>query len=382
MKQLLIARESPLFLPRNYRKWRDIIVALVFQVLVLAVPVNSQTVVNVFDTTAFGSPDPSGLTFLPDSSALLLSDSEVEKNPFFGGDNIFQLSLSGNLLLTQSTLGFSREPAGVAFNTATGTLFVSDDDLSIIFEVDPVTLEVLSSFSTIDAGCWDAEDVSFDPATGNLFVAGGASHLICEFTFDGVFVSSFAVPEINDPEGIAFDSASGNLFIGSGPFIFEVTRGGVLVRVIDMRPFGVTVLKAMTFAPSSDPNDDPTILNLYVADYGKDEVNDGRVFEISLPDGAEQDPSPLYIVTTSLKNGALGMKYRATLKAKLGVIPYIWSVVAGALPPGLTLKTNLESKGIIKGIPLEVGSFDVTFGVTDSLGGIAEKTFTITIKPQ
>jgi len=171
----------------------------------------------------------------------------------------------------------------VAFNTATGTLFISDDDQRMVFEVDPVTLEVLSSFSTIDSGCWDAEDIAFDPATGNLFIAGGASKLICEVTFDGIFVSSFNVPEINDPEGIAFDSVSGNLFITSSNHIFEVTRGGVLVRVIDiLRPFGVTVLKAITFAPSSDPDDDPTILNLYVADYGADGVSDGRIYEISL----------------------------------------------------------------------------------------------------
>jgi len=285
----LIVGEGALFLSRNYKKWLNIILALVFQVLVLVLPVNSQTVVNVFDTTAFGSPDPSGLTFLPGSSALLLSDSEVDENPFLGDDNIFQLGLSGNLLLTQSTLGFSREPTGVAFNTATGTLFISDDDQRMVFEVDPVTLEVLSSFSTIDSGCWDAEDIAFDPATGNLFIAGGASKLICEVTFDGIFVSSFNVPEINDPEGIAFDSVSGNLFITSSNHIFEVTRGGVLVRVIDiLRPFGVTVLKAITFAPSSDPDDDPTILNLYVADYGADGVSDGRIYEISLVELPEQ----------------------------------------------------------------------------------------------
>ena len=35
-------------------------------------------------------------------------------------------------------------------------------------------------------------------------------------------------------------------------------------------------------APSSDPNDDPAHLSLYVADYGADQVNDGRLFEIDL----------------------------------------------------------------------------------------------------
>ena len=40
----------------------------------------------------------------------------------------------------------------------------------------------------------------------------------------------------------------------------------------------------LEFAPSSDPNDDPGKLSLFVADYGADQVNDGRLFEINLGD--------------------------------------------------------------------------------------------------
>jgi hypothetical protein len=37
----------------------------------------------------------------------------------------------------------------------------------------------------------------------------------------------------------------------------------------------------MELAPSSDPNDGDT-MSLYVADYGVDQQNDGRLFEIHL----------------------------------------------------------------------------------------------------
>jgi hypothetical protein len=37
-------------------------------------------------------------------------------------------------------------------------------------------------------------------------------------------------------------------------------------------------------APSSDPNDNPNNLSLYVADYGNSHVNDGRLFEVKLGD--------------------------------------------------------------------------------------------------
>jgi len=40
-------------------------------------------------------------------------------------------------------------------------------------------------------------------------------------------------------------------------------------------------LKGFELAPSSDPNDG-NALSLYVADYGSDQVNDGKLYEIHL----------------------------------------------------------------------------------------------------
>ncbi len=45
-------------------------------------------------------------------------------------------------------------------------------------------------------------------------------------------------------------------------------------------------VKDMVLAPSSNPNDDPHKLSLYVADYGAahaTNANDGRIFEIADP---------------------------------------------------------------------------------------------------
>jgi len=39
----------------------------------------------------------------------------------------------------------------------------------------------------------------------------------------------------------------------------------------------------LTLAPSSDPNDDPSVLSLYAADFAISHINDGRLFEISNP---------------------------------------------------------------------------------------------------
>jgi hypothetical protein len=52
-------------------------------------------------------------------------------------------------------------------------------------------------------------------------------------------------------------------------------------------PTGPTsaAVKDLELAPSSDPNDDPGKLNLFVADYGNSHVSDGRLIEIDLHGG-------------------------------------------------------------------------------------------------
>jgi hypothetical protein len=81
--------------------------------------------------------------------------------------------------------------------------------------------------------------------------------------------------------------------------------------------------------------------------------------------------------TRALKTGINGRPYKATLKAAGGKKPYNWSLASGNLPAGLTLNSLT---GAIAGIPAESGTFDLTFHVSDPVGGIAETALTLTIK--
>jgi hypothetical protein len=72
---------------------------------------------------------------------------------------------------------------------------------------------------------------------------------------------------------------------------WKVDRSGAILSTIDLlRTFrnpvsGTSVdVKDMDFAPSSDSNDNPGNLSLYVADYGNTHIDDGRLFEIKLGD--------------------------------------------------------------------------------------------------
>ena len=88
-------------------------------------------------------------------------------------------------------------------------------------------------------------------------------------------------------------------------------------------------------------------------------------------------PEAPTITTEALSSGTVGDFYCCgNLFASGGVQPYTWSVVAGALPPGLELP---KGENTISGTPTTAGTFTFTVRVTDDLGAITEKELSITI---
>jgi Putative Ig domain len=88
-------------------------------------------------------------------------------------------------------------------------------------------------------------------------------------------------------------------------------------------------------------------------------------------------PEAPTITTVALSSGTVGEFYCCgNLFASGGVQPFTWSVVAGALPPGLELP---KGENTISGTPTTAGTFTFTVRVTDDLGAFSEKEFSITI---
>jgi len=86
--------------------------------------------------------------------------------------------------------------------------------------------------------------------------------------------------------------------------------------------------------------------------------------------------SNLQITTTTLPDGALGASYDQTLVVNGGTLPYTWSVVAGALPAGLSLDANT---GLITGTPLQKGAYAFVVRVQDYDGVSDDQTLSITV---
>lgn len=78
---------------------------------------------------------------------------------------------------------------------------------------------------------------------------------------------------------------------------------------------------------------------------------------------------------TTLPGATVGVSYSYSFLASGGATPYIWAILNGAPPSGLTLQTN----GTLAGTPTTAGSVSFTVQVTDSQGHKASEPVSITV---
>jgi hypothetical protein len=83
-------------------------------------------------------------------------------------------------------------------------------------------------------------------------------------------------------------------------------------------------------------------------------------------------------ITTSspLPDAVAGSPYARSLSASGGVPPYVWTLAAGSLPPGLALDPAAPA---IAGTPTANGAFAFTLQVTDASGGSAAQDYTLAV---
>jgi hypothetical protein len=261
-------------------------------------------VVAVHDMSAIasgiGSWDPSGLAYDAATGTLYLVDSEVDEVTPRGAVDMWALNLDGTLKPNGATslYSYTTEPTGIAFDPASGKLYITDDDVFKVNVTNVANPSVkLTSFATKPLGGDDPEDISFNPVNGHLYIANGAdiAHpMIIEIDSSGTqVIRTIPLPAvIKDPEAVYYDVAHDVFFVGieNGHDIWMVDHNGNLLNDINIfanyrNPVnnGSVNLKGLTIAPSSDPNDDPSVMSLYAADFGVSHANDGRLFEISNP---------------------------------------------------------------------------------------------------
>jgi hypothetical protein len=323
-------------------------------------------------TWARPSPDPSGITWNPATQQLIISDSEVDEMPLYAGTNLFLSGLAGAQASSfpgGTTLPWSNEPTGISLNRASGSLFVSDDDKDLIFDVRPGSDgrygtgdDTRSSFSTAPIGNGDPEDVAVDldvTNNGNVLVIDGGDREVYEYApgpngvFDGVApagddrVVQFDVYRhgARDPEGIAYHPGRDTVLVldGKTQKIFEVTRRGELLNVITITAARAVKAAGITLAPASNGSG---AQNLYIVDRGVDNndvasENDGKFYEMAVtlpPLGGGGGGSTAQALDVAVAAGSDDAEERSSGTALSGNLQLVTDGSRGAQTVGLRFR--------------------------------------------
>ena len=256
------------------------------------------------------SPDPSGITYLPGSDRLLISDAEVDEMPIFTGQNLYVASRTGALTGTGTTwptapTNWTPEPTGVA---AMGShLLVADDDRSQVHEIASIGADgrwgtaddgARTTWRTSAFGATDAEDVAYDSKRNQILVVDGVNNELFRVDpgpddrFNGTAPIADDVAThtdleqygLIDPEGVVYDAVRDTVVVADRSRLWEIDTTGALLDSASLSP-SLVHLGGVTIAPASDGSGKR---NYYVVERGVDNntnalENDGKIYEIVAP---------------------------------------------------------------------------------------------------
>jgi hypothetical protein len=331
--------------------------------LALEPVVETATLVRETDTSLWvpGSPDPSGVVYLPGDDVLTVVDSEVDETTGAGYHdvNMWMTNRAGLVVRTGTTWtssvggypAYSKEPTGLGYDPATGPatdrLFISDDSASGVHVVQRGpdglfgTADDLVGF--VDTASGDVEDPEL--VGGILYQLDGVSSEIYRIDpVDGIFgnlddsMTSFDIGYLGpaDWEGLASDPTRGTLYVGARATdqIFEITTGGDLVRTINVDVAGLRYISGLATALNSGGALSFFIVDRAVDNGADSNENDGKLFEVQVGDPVPPSNLPPVVnagadfVTTAGTNGALqglviddGLPTGATVTQLWGVDP-------------------------------------------------------------
>ena len=226
--------------------------------------------------------DPSGISYDPLEDALWVADPHLDDQPgalLRAGGNVFQLALDGGQLLGThdlTPLGVL-DPTGIAPSGETDVVYITDGESRRLLRVQVAIPSVLDSLDF--AAPSRLEDVATNSTNGEIAVLDAEELCIHVYSYAGGFqhlrdldlssLSPASGPAL-EPRGLGADPRNGHWYLTSQNrrSVLQLDATGNLSAEYDIVPLQPAVLApaAVTFAPSSDPDDDPARYTLRVAD--------------------------------------------------------------------------------------------------------------------
>jgi uncharacterized protein (TIGR03437 family) len=147
---------------------------------------------------------------------------------------------------------------------------------------------------------------------------------------------------------------------GTAPYNFNLTQGSAL-------PQGLTLTQGGLISGTPLVSGD---FNFSVS------AIDAQAYTTTSTLTLNVAPARLGITTMSLPAPALGQIYRQSILTSGGTAPFGFSLIAGVLPPGLSLAATT---GLIEGTPNAAGSYAFTVRVVDGASQTADQAYALTV---
>jgi uncharacterized protein YjiK len=188
------------------------------------------TFVSSFPGAGVGLVLPIGMDFHPGTQNLWICDeTTVEK--------VVEVTRDGTLVSQFSVDLDVQDASGLAYDTTTDRIYIADDNASevVIFTSSG---SYVARWSAVPSG--DADSICLLTTEGTLLVGDDNGAMVHKFSIAGGLIASYdmnALLGIQGVEGLSFDAATGNVFLGDSTtgatIIYEISgfvEGGVSVE--------------------------------------------------------------------------------------------------------------------------------------------------------
>src|SRR5687768_15380171 len=261
-------------------------------------------VVRSLSTSEYGVADPKGLVFSSEANTFLILD---------GSANVTQITMDEEHAGTRNIPEVQNDPLNAAFNQKTGSLLVFNRGTSELIQIRADGKGLSTRFGANSFGVTDPQGLAFDPVDGRMFILDAGNAQIVSVVphptqrFDSNAVQRISMNNLGSGllKGLAYHPGSGNLYVSEPgqKKLYELTQSGDLVASFDLATLGISNPTAMTFAPSVDNTDDPSIQDLFILDTGvvssqQGEPSESQIVELSLQAPAALPPGTTLLATT------------------------------------------------------------------------------------
>ncbi len=250
-----------------------------------------------YELARMGLEAPEGVVYAPDANVFVIVESDEAGRTVLSTVTPYE-DLIDSVLLEKPVAS----PINVAYDSASGRVWLLD---SMSSELIALQLEANRSVEDAEGARFQVSGLSLvnpqgmavDAASRRLFILDATAKQLVAVRANaaGNFEATASNPgnveriDLNVPadavlRGLTFDAQANRFYIVNAKTqsIYELTASGQVVKSINLSSVGLTNPRGIAVAPTADPTDDPSLVDLFIAESGAPLIDDIGQIEPSL----------------------------------------------------------------------------------------------------